>query len=110
MREIMASTKVTGARRLASIAAAQRKVRDGQLYLLRRHGGFFRPDAHGYTMKLADAGLYTAERARQYLDVEGLSVVPLTSVRGRLEQEAEAAERDAAALRDKINIAGHMPA
>lgn len=41
MREIKASDKVTGARRIASIEAARRKVKDGELYFIRRHGRCF---------------------------------------------------------------------
>ena len=88
MREIKASDKVTGARRIASIEAARRKVKDGELYFMRRHGAYFRPGAHGYCQDVAAAGLFTAEKARVCLDVNGLSVVPLKHMRETLMGQA----------------------
>lgn len=46
-------------------------------HLIRRHGAFFRPNAHGYTVHLGGAGLFPAEKARRYLDVEGLTIHPV---------------------------------
>lgn len=86
-KPIMASTKVGGKRRQTSIAAQKRRVKDGQWYLIRRHGAYFRPGAHGYTVHLAAAGIFDAAKARSYLDVEGVSVVPLVSVRAKIEAE-----------------------
>jgi hypothetical protein len=106
MREITASTKVRGARRNASVAAAQRKVRDGSIYLIRRHGAFFRPKAEGYTSVLANAGLFDAATARGYLGVEGLSVVPVKSVVKRAKAECAAAEAALASLRGFLEAAG----
>jgi hypothetical protein len=105
MREIKASTKVHGTRRNASVEAARRRVRDGELYLIRRHGGFFRPGAHGYTIHLAAAGLFDAKVARSYLSVDGLSVVPVGSVVKRAQIELSEAEAIAAGLRDFLAIA-----
>jgi hypothetical protein len=102
MREIIASTRVTGKRRIASIDAAKRKVRDGSLYLIRRHGGYFRPEAHGYTTDLAAAGVFDGQTARGYLDVEGLSVVPVKSVIRRVKADIIEAEHNAQTLRDML--------
>lgn len=99
MREIKASTKATGSRRERSVEAARRKVKDGELYFIRRHNAFFRPRACGYTTHLPHAALYTAETARAYLDVEGLSVVPLTSMRDEIARMADDSAADAATLR-----------
>ncbi len=103
--EIKASTRVTGKRRWASVVAAKRKVSDGTLYLIRRHGGFFRPGASGYTESLASAGVFDGRKARAYLDVEGLSIVPLHSIAGRIKAEAIAAERAAITLRKLLEDA-----
>lgn len=104
MKEIKASTKVTGARRMASIEAARRKVRDGQVYLIRRHGAFFRRDAHGYTTHLAAAGLFSAAAARNYLDVEGLSVVPARSMVAAIIVHADDAAKASVDLRNMLFI------
>src|SRR6185312_6918413 len=82
-----------------SIAEARSKVVDGELYFISRHGGYFRPHAQGYTSILAHASLFTAPVARAYLDVEGLSVIPLSSVRDSLKDYLRRAEKDVAALR-----------
>jgi hypothetical protein len=86
----------------AAIAEARSKVVDGELYLLSRHGGYFRPHARGYTGSMATAGLFSAAVARRYLDVEGLSVIPLSSVVDRMREELEKLEKEVAALRIKI--------
>ncbi len=87
MKEIKATTRYRGERRWKSIEAARRKVKDGQMYFLRRHGSWFRPDAHGYTRELCAAGIYDSKTARNYLDVEGLSVVSLRSMKYVIQQE-----------------------
>lgn len=83
---IMASEKARGKTRIRSVEAARRKVEDYQIYLIRRHGQWFRPGAHGYTSEVNDAGLFLAHEARGYLDVEGVSVV----VAGPVVDEAHA--------------------
>lgn len=110
MQEIRASTKVTGKRREASVAAAKRKVKDGAIYLIRRHGAYFREGAHGYTNELAAAGMFSGADARRYLEVEGLSVVPLASLRRKIAAEAQTMEGAAAALRRLEQIANHPSA
>lgn len=110
MQEIRASTKVTGQRRVASIEAAKRKVKDGAIYLISRHGAYFRPGAHGYTTELAAAGIFSGDDARRYLEVEGLSLVPLKSLRRKIAAEADLMESAAAALRRLAQVANHPSA
>lgn len=104
MREIKASTRVRGKLRDRSVAAARAKVKRDELYLIRRHGSWFRPDAHGYTMNLGDAGIYKGWQAIQYLDVEGLSVVPLGSLHAKLTTELVAAAREVHGLTELLRL------
>jgi hypothetical protein len=106
MKEIAASTRVTGKRRIASVEAARRKVRDGGIYLIRRHGSFFRPDAHGYTTELAAAGVFDGATARRYLDVEGLSVVPARSLLPSARVQIDEAQMRLDGLRKFVSVAG----
>ena len=71
-------------------------------HLIRRHGGWFRPNAQGYTTSLADAGIYPGKTARRYLDVEGLTIHPVASVLAQMRQEAEGHEAAAAKIRDAM--------
>jgi hypothetical protein len=50
-------------------------VKDGREYFLRRHGGWFRPAAHGYTDDISHAGLFSALDARGYMQAEGVTAV-----------------------------------
>lgn len=77
IREITA--KGGGKVRLRSIESCRKRVKDGEPYLLRRHGAWFRPKAEGYTTEIAAAGIFDAA-ARSYLDAEGLSAVPLKAM------------------------------
>jgi len=72
--------KGSGKARLRSIESCRKRVKDGESYLLRRHGAWFRPKAEGYTTEIAAAGAFDAAAARSYLDVEGLSAVPLKAM------------------------------
>lgn len=101
---IHASEKVTGKRRWASVEAARRRVKDGQMYFISRHGSWFRPDAHGYTDELAAAGIYDAKTARGYLDVNGLSVVPVLSMKAHIERQIAIHQKAAVALRDILTV------
>ena len=98
MKEIKA--KGRGKTWWRSVDAARKRVRDGECYLIRRHGAWFRPKAKGYCAELAGAGVYAASEARAYLDVEGLSVVSLKSVRDDIEAQLAGLEKQAAALRE----------
>lgn len=103
MREIKASTKVTGARRWASVEAAKGKVKNGEYYFILRYGSFFRPGAHRYCSNVAEAGVFTAEKARSCLDVEGISVVPVRSMRAELIAKINEATDALAVLRTMLN-------
>jgi hypothetical protein len=67
------------------------------LYLIKRHGAWFRANAQGYTGQISEAGLYPEEEARTYLDVEGLSihaaVDQIDKVRGDIKRHEEAIQR-----------------
>jgi hypothetical protein len=92
-------------KRDAAVAEAREKVVDGELYFLCRHGGYFRAKARGYVDCMSFAAVYSAAVARDYLDVEGLSVIPLSSVRGELEVRLKRLEGEVAA----INVLLHTP-
>ncbi len=66
------------------VARARAKVDPMGLYLIRRDGGLFRHDARGYTIDIAHAGIFVGSETWEYLDVEGLDLIPLTSVRDRI--------------------------
>lgn len=100
IQHIGVSTRVRGKTRDRAIAAARRKVVDGQLYLISRHGGWFRPEAHGYTNQIGHAGLFSAETARGYLDVEGLSVCMLSTAASAIDRDIAECETRIVALRN----------
>lgn len=101
-KPIQASTKARGKNLWRSISAAQAKVRDEAIYLIKRHGGYFRPGAHGYTDRLAEAGLYLGKEARRYLDVDGLSLIPIEAVIQTMVAEREEAQRAIKSLDETI--------
>jgi hypothetical protein len=68
------------------------------MFLIRRHGAFFRPNAQGYTDHIGAAGLYSETEARSYLDVEGLTIHPITQYRAEIEIGLATFSRLAAAL------------
>lgn len=79
--------------------AALRQVVDGQRYFIRRHGGWFRPHANGYTMEIARAGTYTAREARHYLrSVEDIEIVPVASAHPLIRAQIAAKIAELAAL------------
>ncbi|MFP5514083.1 MAG: hypothetical protein ACLGJC_13460 [Alphaproteobacteria bacterium] len=80
------------------VAVARKRIKEGS-YLIRRHGGWFRPGAHGYTRHLSEAGIFTAEQARAYIDVDGLSVAPVGSILAGLDEEIADLESRLAAAR-----------
>lgn len=75
-------------------------------HLIKRYGGWFRPNAQGYTRSLADAGIFPGEKARRYLDVEGLTIHPVASVIDQMRQEAESHEAAARKIRDAMQRLG----
>ncbi|MBR9970838.1 hypothetical protein [Magnetospirillum sulfuroxidans] len=99
MRRISARIKHGGLTFSEAVSVARRRVVDGEMYLISRHGGWFRPNAQGYCTTFAEAGIYDAETARSYLCVEGLSVVPVSSARDEINDEIAALERKIAANR-----------
>lgn len=104
MAVIMASTKVTGKNRLRSIEAARRKIKDDGIYLIRRHGSWFKPMARGYTNDIAAAGTFSGREARGYVSVEGLSVVPLRDKQHLLELEKRELNEKLTLLNHKIDM------
>lgn len=71
------------------------RVKKGEFFI-RRHGGWFRPGAHGYTDDIAQAGTFSAEDARSYMQAEGVTAVPVKSMRGEIwRQVGEAIARAA---------------
>lgn len=82
-----------------SLDAARKRVKDGEIYLIRRRGLWFRPKAQGYTDELAGVGLFDAEDARGYLAADGVSVVPYRHIQGQLAQEIVDLEQKASGLR-----------
>ena len=71
------------------------------LYFIRRHGAFFRPNACGYCTDIAGAGVFSGDTARTYLDVEGLTIHPVESYRREIELVLAGADR----LRTALNAA-----
>jgi len=73
--------------RMKSLAAAEKQVNENGEYFIKREGAWFRPGAHGYTMELADAGVFAGKDASGYLTAEGVSLVPVEMMvsRGRKE-------------------------
>lgn len=63
-----------------SLAACQKRVQADSEYFIRRHGGWFRPGAHGYTNELAEAGVFAGADAKGYLQAEGVSLIPVASM------------------------------
>jgi len=104
-KPIAASSKMTGKKRLESLAKARRKVRPEGVYLIKRHGGWFRPGAHGYTQKLGDAGTFTGAEAIGYLDAEGVSLWPLVTVRAFVLSEIVELSAEMAGLTALLKLA-----
>lgn len=71
-------------------------------HFIRRHGAFFRPNAQGYCTDIAGAGVYSAEEARRYLDVEGLTIHPVRQYEHEINLVLEGAARLSAALRARL--------
>lgn len=109
MGERISAKKRAGLTWAESVAVARKRIKDGP-YLISRHGGWFRPDAQGYTNSLSEAGIFTADEARRYIDVDGLSVVPAGHVITGIDWEiADLEKRLAAAKSLRAAIAQHAP-
>ena len=109
MGERISVKKRAGLTRAESVAVARKRIKDGP-YLISRHGGWFRPQAQGYTRHLSEAGIFTAAQARSYIDVDGLSVVPASAVITGIDWEiADLEKRLVAAKSLRAAIAQHAP-
>ncbi|MTK63092.1 MAG: hypothetical protein F8N15_00755 [Methanobacterium sp.] len=97
MKEIIA--KGRGKTFLRSLIAAEKRVVDDQLYLIRRHGAWFRPKAHGYCGDLASAGVFTGAEARGYLAADGVGLVLARDTRDRMSSDLAELDRQAEKLR-----------
>ena len=103
MRRIEAVRR-TGLTYRQSCDVAMRRIDPNAMYLISRHGAWFRSRAQGYTHDLADAGAFTGAEARSYICVDGLSVVPLADVVEQAKAQIANLERQAAALSALISI------
>lgn len=111
MRRIETRYRPGGLTYREAVNVARKRVKDGETYLIRRHGGWFRPNAQGYCTSFGEAGVFDAATARSYLEVEGLSVVPLSEVRdcihsemAQLDRQMAQLDRQMAALRALANV------
>ena len=99
-----------GLTRAEAVSVARKRIKDGT-YLVSRHGGWFRPEAKGYTRHLSEAGLFSAAQARSYIDVDGLSVVPAGAIITGIDWEiADLEKRLASAKELRARISGEAPA
>ena len=96
MKEIKAVSR-PGLTSYQTVSVARKRVTPGT-YLIRRHGLWFRAEANGYSPNLSEAGTFDAAAARDYLCVEGLSVVPIGSLRGKIEMEISGLQERIVAL------------
>jgi len=92
MIHIQASPVARGRARWKSIEEARQRISDTETYLISRHGFWFRPGARGYTAEINEAGTFNADQAKAYLDVENVSVVPISSAKEELIKELDALE------------------
>lgn len=73
MKEITAKGKGKSWHR--NLVLAKKRVRDCDLYFIRRGGAWFRPEAHGYTGDLSAAGTFVGANAKGYLSADGVGLV-----------------------------------
>lgn len=92
------SIRGKGKRRQSSKATALRRIKDGREYFIRRGGAWYRENAAGYTQDLLEAGVYSASVARSHLSAEGVTVVPLDSMRDEIWKKMQATLERAAKL------------
>jgi len=84
-----------------------------RLYFLKRHGGFFKPGAHGYTDDIFQAGIFEHDKAMSYGDVESprVEVIPIHELRDDVVlalEDARKAARSAIGLLQVMDI-GRLP-
>lgn len=70
-----------------SRAAAERRVKDEVQYFIKRDGAWFRPEAHGYTADIAEAGIFSGSDARGYLSAEGVVLVPIQTMKANIRRQ-----------------------
>lgn len=70
-----------------SRSAADKKVKDDVLYFIKRDGAWFRPEAHGYTGDIAEAGIFPGSDARGYLSAEGVALVPVQTMKANIRKQ-----------------------
>lgn len=77
-----------------------------KLYLIKRRGMWYRPNALGYTSDIVNAGLFDLSEAKSHFKTEGVSVHPLSKMRSVMLGER-------ASLMAKINeldqMLNHLP-
>lgn len=79
-------------------------------HFIRRGGGWFRPKAQGYTLRIAEAGMFSGDEARAYkADVSDISIHPLASVRTDLADAIVEARRALAQCEAAYARAGGPP-
>ena len=99
MERIYVNAKLRGKNLARSRAACIKRIADGKEYFLQRRGAWFRSGARGYTDDISRAGKFDAKTARSYLNsVEGMTVIPVSSMRDDLWKEMRSLLARAAAL------------
>lgn len=79
-------------------------------HFIRRGGGWFRPRVEGYTLPIAEAGLFSGDEARAYeREVSGISIHPVASVRQDLADAIVEARRTLAEAEAAYARAGGLP-
>lgn len=75
------------------------------MHFLRRNGGWFRPKAQGYTDDIAQAGIFTTAEVMDYMKAEGVTAVPVASMKQDIwKQVRESLERAAKLSELAINL------
>jgi hypothetical protein len=70
-----------------SRSAAEKRVKDDVQYFIKRDGAWFRPEAHGYTGDIAEAGIFPGSDARGFLSAEGVVLVPIQVMKASIRKQ-----------------------
>lgn len=85
----------------------------GVLYFLKRHGGYFRPGAHGYTQDILEAGIFSREEANRYRCVDSpiVEIIAIEDLRQIAVEMLNKARADVARSKQLIGTmdSGEMP-
>jgi hypothetical protein len=65
-------------------------MQDAHEYVLIKRGLYYRPDAHGYTRSLAEAGIYNGVKADCHCQVPGVTKKRLIDLLKEIDAEREA--------------------